>query len=143
MDGGGDYYHGDLVELRATPLSDNYIFTHWNDGDTNNPRRFVITCDTTFVADFARDETGVGQVGENPPFTLTPNPTHDKVTVAVGMPATPNCWLTLRDEAGREVLRSKMEGRTHTISTRELQAGVYFVTLDTPQGTCTQKLVVE
>jgi len=65
------------------------------------------------------------------------------------------CWLTLRDEQGRELLRRRMdthpvsstspaqEGASLTLSTRELAAGLYFVTLESPQGSSTQKLVVE
>ncbi len=55
----------------------------------------------------------------------------------------PDCWLTLRDEAGRELLRRQVEGRETFLSIRELAAGLYFVTLESPQGAGTRKLVVE
>ena len=94
-------------------------------------------------------------------FALMPNPAKDKVTVTLGQAAALPCVVTLRDEQGRELLRQRMdtypgsrqtftgcslpsrEGRTLTLSTQGLAAGLYFVTLETPQGTSTQKLVVE
>ena len=67
-----------------------------------------------------------------------------KVTVTLGQAAALPCVVTLRDEQGRELLRQRMEeGTSLTLSTQGLAAGLYFVTLETPQGTSTQKLVVE
>ena len=88
-------------------------------------------------------------------FTLSPNPARDEVTVAVDGVAGPGYWLTLRDEQGRELLRRRMdaypgssshpskEGIRLTLSTRGLAAGLYFVTLESPQSSSSQKLVVE
>ena len=36
-----------------------YHFTQWSDGNTDNPREFVLTQDTTFTAEFAVDQSGV------------------------------------------------------------------------------------
>ena len=76
-------------------------------------------------------------------FTLSPNPARDEVTVAVGEGMALPCTVVLRDEQGRELLRQRLEGREVTLSTRGLPAGVYLVTLESPQGSSTQKLVVE
>ena len=35
-----------------------YHFTQWSDGNTDNPRTFVLTQDTTFTAEFAVDKSG-------------------------------------------------------------------------------------
>lgn len=51
-DGGGEYLRGDTVIISADPEYDNegtrYTFSHWNDGNTDNPRTFVATADMTF-----------------------------------------------------------------------------------------------
>lgn len=143
VDGGGDYYENETAELRAVPLLSNYRFVHWSDGDTSNPRHVLVTQDTAFEAHFARDGEGIEQPEDGTPFSLSPNPTRDEVTVTADVMAGTVCRLTLRDETGRELLRRKMEGSTLTISTRGLAAGLYFVTLDTPQGSCTKKMIVE
>ncbi len=50
----------DQVSLTAYP-SVGYHFTQWSDGNTDNPREIVLTCDTTFTAEFA--QTFSGQCG--------------------------------------------------------------------------------
>ncbi len=37
--------------ITATPL-EGYRFTHWNDGNSDNPRTVTVTSDTSFVAEF-------------------------------------------------------------------------------------------
>ena len=55
--GGGMYEMGDNVELKATPVS-GWIFEQWNDGSTENPRRFTATEDVSFTAHFSRPGVG-------------------------------------------------------------------------------------
>lgn len=42
----------DTITFQAV-ASEGYHFTQWNDGDTNNPRTYIQTQDTTFIAEFA------------------------------------------------------------------------------------------
>ena len=50
----------DQVSLTANP-NVGYHFTQWSDGNTDNPREIVLTCDTMFTAEFA--QTFSGQCG--------------------------------------------------------------------------------
>ena len=52
----------DHTTLTAIPKL-GYHFTQWTDGNTDNPREIVLTCDTTFTAEFA--QTFSGQCGDN------------------------------------------------------------------------------
>ena len=117
----------------ACALHDTTVWSEWTD-----TVHFMIGRPDT-------PSEGIRQAAaEVPTFTLSPNPTQDKVTVTLGQAAAPPCMVTLRDEQGRELLRQRMEeGTSLTLSTLGLAAGLYFVTLETPQGTSTQKLVVE
>lgn len=47
----------DQVSLTAYP-NVGYHFTQWADGNTDNPREIVLTCDTTFTAEFAQSFSG-------------------------------------------------------------------------------------
>ena len=76
-------------------------------------------------------------------FALSPNPAKERVTVAIGEDVVMPCTVVLRDEQGRELLRQRMEGRELTLSTRGLATGVCLVTVESPRGSSTQKLVVE
>ena len=52
--GSGYYMPGSEVTITATP-EENYCFTSWSDGNTDNPRTVVVTSDTTFTANFDVD----------------------------------------------------------------------------------------
>ena len=52
----------DQVFLIAAP-NVGYHFTQWSDGNTDNTREIVLTCDTTFTAEFAQSFSG--QCGDN------------------------------------------------------------------------------
>ena len=49
--GGGIYYNSDGTEIQAVPRA-GYRFSHWNDGNTENPRMVILTQDTVFTAYF-------------------------------------------------------------------------------------------
>ena len=51
----GEYL--DTVTLTATPTL-GYHFSRWSDGNTDNPRSFVLTQDTTFSAEFTQSFSG-------------------------------------------------------------------------------------
>ena len=55
---GGTWVEGEEVTIEAFPL-DGFHFTQWNDGDTMNPRIVLLTSDTTFIAYFEMDPTGI------------------------------------------------------------------------------------
>ena len=49
--GGGSYIDGCEVTLTAVANA-GYLFSQWNDGNTDNPRTIVVNSDTNFVATF-------------------------------------------------------------------------------------------
>ena len=142
--GGGQYWEGDSVTLTARPIAP-YLFHHWDDGNRDNPRRIAIEQDTAFTAYLTRQDVSVDTVADAEAlFTLTPNPTTGSVRCIIGEEPFAGGVLTMVDASGREVLRKELppETTSHTISLAEYPKGVYFVTLDTPQGSETQKLVI-
>ena len=60
--GAGQFKPNTPIEITAYPRL-GYHFTQWSDGNTDNPRTIVLTCDTTFTAEFA--QTFSGQCGDN------------------------------------------------------------------------------
>ena len=58
--GGGQFKPNTSVEISTHPNL-GYHFTQWSDGNTDNPRTVVLTCDTIFTAEFA--QTFSGQCG--------------------------------------------------------------------------------
>ena len=53
--GGGQFKPNSSYEISAT-AEYGYHFTQWTDGNTDNPREIVLTCDTTFTAEFAPNQ---------------------------------------------------------------------------------------
>ena len=54
VNGGGEYSYLDTVTITATAV-EHYHFVRWSDGNTGNPRQYVITEDDTLTAYFAID----------------------------------------------------------------------------------------
>ena len=64
VEGAGTYYYGDTVVLTAVP-AEGYQFTAWSDGNTDNPREFVITENVYLDAFFELDNTSVNGTNYN------------------------------------------------------------------------------
>lgn len=62
VSGIGTYNYGSEISLTVTP-SYGYQFTQWNDGNIDNPRSFIVTQDTTFIAQI--DTAFSGQCGDD------------------------------------------------------------------------------
>ena len=141
--GGGRYYEGDTATLTAHPWG-SYQFVRWTDGDTSNPRHVIVTQDTLFKAFFSNPQ-GIAQSTGEPLFRLLPNPASGIVQCETVGDPFPGGTLTLTDAAGRELMRHELAPLTASLrlDLSALPAGTYFVTLATPQGSSTQKLILE
>ena len=53
--GGGEYVYHDTVTISATAIAPHYHFDRWSDNNTENPRQYVITGNTSLTAYFALD----------------------------------------------------------------------------------------
>ncbi len=75
----GDTHHSGSCTITATPKY-GYHFTQWTDGDTNNPRTFIVTQDTMFTAEFAVDKNGT--CGDELALTWTYNDEAKELTIS-------------------------------------------------------------
>ena len=145
--GEGLYNEGDSAEIFIQYLGADSIFSHWNDSLRDNPHSFVVTQDTTFVAHFKprRAPTSVSSPDAPAPFTLSPNPAHTSVTVTLAAPCGPGCSLSLIDASGHTVLSLPLPAGSSnaTLPLRDLPAGPYVVSLSSPQGSSSQKLILQ
>lgn len=140
--GGGFYYTGETVELEALPMPGN-LFHHWDDGNLSNPRSVQISNDTTFTAVFVWNgahELGIdGRETQN--FVISPNPAHGSVNITCERYV--GAVLTVLDMAGHERVRRTLTTAVTQLPLTSFSTGVYYVTVVSPSGSCTQKLVVE
>ncbi len=141
--GVGTYRGNDTATLAAMP-NEGYAFIGWLDGDTAQSRQLEMTQDTAFTALF-RSTQGIVTAATGIQFTLTPNPTQGDCMMEItgDMATYANCHATVTDAQGREVMRLQILSNNTAIATDRLATGVYMVTLSTPMGTASQRLVVK
>ena len=130
VSGSGMYYNGDRATLTASPYI-GFKFVDWDDGDTNNPRRLIVTSDTTLTAIFDREE-GIGAVDlEN--CVIYPNPTSGEITIVVDAPLS---GAVLTDMTGRseEVKPIAVVPGVYTLDLSSRSQAPYLLTLTTTDG---------
>ncbi|MBQ9473051.1 MAG: T9SS type A sorting domain-containing protein [Bacteroidales bacterium] len=141
--GAGYHPHGHTIEFSAVP-NEGFAFSHWSDGDTNNPRQVLLMQDTTFVAYFDSLDTpnAIAQPADaqEPLLTVSPNPTRTELNVGCEKAMTS---ITLSDASGRTVLQLSPNAKTATFSVSHLPAGVYLLSVRTHKETLLRKVVVE
>ena len=64
ISGEGLFVSTSSCTIEATP-NYGYHFTQWNDGNTDNPRTIILTKDTTFTAEFAKNEYTITVASSN------------------------------------------------------------------------------
>ena len=104
--------------------SDDYYSEHWSNKITF----------TTLYSDITEPDTAT--------FTLHPNPTKDHFTIHRLNSDAPFSVI-IRDVHGRELVKKQFATLNLEFSTLDYPSGVYFVTIVTPQGTATRKLIIE
>lgn len=83
--------------------------------------------------------TGIEESGDLAHFTrLVPNPAHDAVSVLSSYGLT---GIAIYDLNGRKLIEQKAEGIVATLDISALAAGTYIVTIHTPQGIATKRMV--
>ncbi len=79
----------DDMQLTATP-NYGYHFVKWSDGNTDNPRTIVLTQDTTFTAEFAKNTYTISTTSANPEWGTTAGGKSALYQDEVEISATPN-----------------------------------------------------
>ena len=119
--GAGSYVEGSTATLAAIP-ADNYVFTRWSDGVSDNPREVVVRQDLILAAFF--DYTDVAENG-NGLIQLYPNPAHDRIHLEGLDGETPVC---IYNALGMLVKTTTLYGDAD-ISISDLPAGIYALRL--------------
>ncbi len=132
--GSGQYLHGDTATIMAV-ANNGFHFVQWNDSCMENPRKVVVTSDTTFSAIF----------GTNPPIAINdnevsetlifyPNPTSNTITFN----RTDILKVEVLDGMGR--LLMDIENK-HIIDLSKLSKGHYTLRITLPEGIAVRKAI--
>ncbi len=133
VEGSGTYYEGEIIRISAR-ANDGYIFDEWQDGNVSNPRTITVTGDAEYIANFI-PRTAIENVFDAN-VDIYPNPT----TGIVNIEAEGLNKVVVYDVTGRMMMSVANES---TIDISNLEAGVYFFSVETENGSAMKKLVKE
>ncbi len=125
------------VMLRAQchhlcPLHDTLLWGRWG-----HPVQFTLENPNT-------GGVGVNEAQKVLRIAVVPNPARGIVTIMTeGLRAAGGGTISITDAAGRRVMSEPLKSDSQQVDIAALPAGVYFVTLTTPQGSASAKLAVE
>ncbi|MCR5423875.1 MAG: T9SS type A sorting domain-containing protein [Bacteroidales bacterium] len=137
--GGGEYYTLQPVTVRALPRY-GYQFLHWDDGNTDNPREYLLQQHLdTLIAIFG-PLNGIEEVSdEEEMLKVFPNPTHNLMTLELAWDGGYD--LALFDVAGRKVMEQHCYNRRHTLSLDNLPAGHYTLRVTAAERTWVRNVI--
>jgi hypothetical protein len=137
--GSGDYAKNSMVTIGAI-AHQGYRFVQWNDGNTQNPRTFTLTSDTTFTAIFEAKTGVMDAAAETSSINVYPNPATDNITVV--LPENIHqAVFTIYDTQGKMLLQQNI-GNQETVSVSNLAAGIYIYHVRTEKESYQGKIVL-
>ncbi|MBR5783730.1 MAG: T9SS type A sorting domain-containing protein, partial [Bacteroidales bacterium] len=133
--GGGEYAVGTTAILSAIPYY-GFIFDHWNDNNTENPRYVTVEDNAEYVAHFV-ERDGIDIVDSYINFTLFPNPTSEYTDILLsGTYGTVS--VSVVDLHGRLIASKHFSSYDDNCVTRldikDFSPGIYFVYIRTLDG---------
>lgn len=129
-----DEYTDVDVTIDATNLvSDTYTGkVIIRNNDPENPEvKFTVICNVT---------VGINENGEKEYVSIYPNPASDFINIGSNGAIQ---HVTMMNNIGQVVLDQEMDAAKTQLNTSNLQSGIYFIHIDTKNGTTTQKIVIE
>jgi hypothetical protein len=97
----------------------------------------IVTNTTTNTIDYT---LGINDPGASVQLVIYPNPASDHVTIITGDNIQGDIIVT--DISGRKLLVQKVQQRQEQVNVKDLNSGIYFVTLRTKNEQITRKVVV-
>lgn len=144
VSGSGKYVAGSSVKISAIP-KEGYRFIGWTQsGDTISKLAnysFFIKGDVRLYANFEEGAPSVSNETEkeNTLITITPNPTHDNITIQSEVPVT-HIWINnLNGQVIREI--KSISSKAYEVQLSDLQSGIYIIRIKTENGISVQKVM--
>jgi uncharacterized repeat protein (TIGR02543 family) len=143
--GSGTYDINTTATVKATAKS-GYIFVNWTkDGvevSTETPYIFTVTEDVELVANF-EEKTGIVETDNYPSLRVYPNPTSGQLIIEMSDMRYETCDITIYDIYGRQYQVSNLKSQisNHQIDISHLASGIYYIRIQTENGTVTRKVV--
>jgi hypothetical protein len=135
--GGGSYLQNTTISIGAI-ANQGYYFAQWNDGNTQNPRIFTLTQDTTFIATFEQT-TGITDI-ETSAINVYPNPARDNINIVLPENIS-SAIFTLYDMQGKVLIQQQISNQD-AVSIDNIATGIYIYKVTTDKQNYTRKIVI-
>ena len=136
VSGGGTYPEGTVVRIEATAL-EGFVFTSWNDENTENPRYITVNGNATFIASFDL-ATGIVETAVSE-INLFPNPATDILNITSSETISE---VEIVNVMGQVVKRIEVNSDNAVCDVEDLKAGVYMVRIHTEGTVVSQRKFV-
>jgi hypothetical protein len=131
--GGGAYDYRSEAVLKANSKP-GYFFSHWNDGNKENPRVVTVSGDMSYTAYFTDTYVGVEEAEVLENLAFYPNPTEGTITFNNQEIKK----IEVLDVMGRVVA---VYENTYIITLENLVKGIYTMRITLPDGVAIRRVV--
>jgi uncharacterized protein YjdB len=133
--GGGAYDYRSEAVLKANSKP-GYFFSHWNDGNKENPRVVTVSGDMSYTAYFTDTYVGVEEAEVLENLAFYPNPTEGTITFNNQEIKK----VEVLDVMGRVVA---VHENTYIITLENLAKGIYTMRIELPKGVAIRKVILK
>lgn len=133
--GGGAYDYRSEAVLKANSKP-GYFFSHWNDGNKENPRVVTVSGDMSYTAYFTDTYVGVEEAEALENLEFYPNPTEGTITFNNQEIKK----IEVLDVMGRVVA---VHENSYIIDLSNLSNGIYTMRIELPKGVAIRKVILK
>jgi hypothetical protein len=133
--GGGAYDYRSEAVLKANSKP-GYFFSHWNDGNKENPRVVTVSGDMSYTAYFTDTYVGVEEAEVLENLAFYPNPTEGTITFNNQEIKK----VEVLDVMGRVVA---VHENSYIIDLSNLSNGIYTMRIELPKGVAIRKVILK
>ena len=133
--GGGAYDYRSEAVLKANSKP-GYFFSHWNDGNKENPRVVTVSGDMSYTAYFTDTYVGVEEAEVLENLEFYPNPTEGTITFNNQEIKK----IEVLDVMGRIVA---VHENSYIIDLSNLSNGIYTMRIELPKGVAIRKVILK
>ena len=140
VSGGGTFDEGTVTQISAT-ANDGYIFSAWNDGNTDNPRTITVTGNATYIASF--EVQSIIETQTTAQISIFPNPNNGMFTLSMELiEGDVTCQIVNASGSVIETREFNVTDGSEFVFDCNVASGVYFVRVISGDRVWTESVVI-
>ena len=134
---GGNNSYTD-INYASYPNARYRVDVTWN--ISCNPTRTVTTTHSNVI--HLGTSVSVSEVEQNNAVSISPNPFTNSTTITFANEQK-NIIIKITDVLGKEIKLTNFSGKQYILEKRELNAGIYFISVNSEQGIVNRKIIIQ